>query len=246
MYEIIYHYYERNQDGPGYDVTHPVQMKRKVGTLDEETPAEKLAGSIIAQLARRDVMISDVEVYEFTRKRVAFKETKGGIVVGNRKYSFDQCDLGFSEDTPAELALPAPSKPTPAPQSAPLPQVDTAAARGGNVGDLLYFQKNRPIREEMFAPKDKALVAIAKSRKLPFTVGKVYQIYEEKPAAGGVHAGMSYTVKDDTGNRYVLSDKYFDMVPRLFGGDAFNEDAFTLQGPTDPVEMDMPDVTQYR
>lgn len=253
-YEVVYKYYDRNEDGPGYNVTETKELKRKIGTPYEEVPYEKLAGAIMAQMARRDIMVQDVEVYEYTKKKVSFKETKGGVIIGSRKYSFDDCGaMGFTEMAPEPevLALPAPTllPMSSGPRRAAHVQMQMdpqVLADGGNVGDQLYFKTHRPIRQEMFAPKDKALAHMAQQRKMPFTVGKIYPIYEEKAAPGNIMSGMVYTVKDDSGCRQLVPDKFFDMVPNLYAGELFNEDPMASLTPSSPAETDMPDVSRMR
>ncbi len=87
-YEVNYKYYERADRG--YNTEEEKDLKAKIGDPFEDVPMEKLAAAIMAQFARRDIMIFDAEIVELTRKVIKFKETKGGIILKNRKYSFDQ------------------------------------------------------------------------------------------------------------------------------------------------------------
>lgn len=43
----------------------------------------------MAQLARRNILITDVEIYEFTKKKLSFKEADDGILIKNKKFKFD-------------------------------------------------------------------------------------------------------------------------------------------------------------
>jgi len=47
----------------------------------EEVPVEKLASAVMMQLARRDIMVFNVEISEFIKRKVSFKETKGGVLI---------------------------------------------------------------------------------------------------------------------------------------------------------------------
>ena len=43
----------------------------------------------MSQLARRDIWVVDVDILEFKRQKINFRETKGGIVIKNKKFSLD-------------------------------------------------------------------------------------------------------------------------------------------------------------
>lgn len=60
-----------------------------MGTPTEEVPLEQAAGKIMAQLARRNILITDVEIYEFTKKKLSYKEADDGILIKNKKFRFD-------------------------------------------------------------------------------------------------------------------------------------------------------------
>lgn len=258
-YEVTYFYHERKEEGVGYNTDETKELVRKIGKPHEEVHPERLAAAIMAQLARRDIWVVDVEVYEYTKKKLSFKETKGGVVIGNRKYGFDSLGPDFDvveEDQQEETrvfieespALPSPKSAITAQAhiSAPMTIDPGSLQADENIGDQLYFRTHRPIREEMFAPKDPVFANAAKARKLPFTVGKTYPIYEEKAAPGGMMAGMLYTTKDDSGKRHVLSDKYFDLVPNLFAGELFNEDPMSIAQSGEVADMEMPDISGMR
>lgn len=85
-YEISYFYHERLEEG-GYDKDETKVMKRRVGDPFDDLPLEKCAGAVMAQLARRDIWVVDVEIFELSRKKITFRETKGGIVIKNKKFA---------------------------------------------------------------------------------------------------------------------------------------------------------------
>ncbi|MFX7870853.1 hypothetical protein ABTK02_23060, partial [Acinetobacter baumannii] len=43
-----------------------------------------------SQLARRDILVTEVDVYEFVKKKVKFKEVKGGFIIKDKKFMMDQ------------------------------------------------------------------------------------------------------------------------------------------------------------
>lgn len=87
MFEVTYFYYDKT--GDDYDKSETKKMVKKVGTPYEDVPVEKLAQLIMSQLARRDIFVVDVEIYEFAKHKVSFKETKGGILIKNKKFMLD-------------------------------------------------------------------------------------------------------------------------------------------------------------
>ncbi len=87
-FECVFSYHERNEDR-SYNKDEIKELKRKIGEPFEDVPLEKLASSIMAQLARRDVWITDVEIFEYKKQKVNFRETKAGIVIKNKKFLLD-------------------------------------------------------------------------------------------------------------------------------------------------------------
>jgi hypothetical protein len=228
-FELIYSYHDRLEDG-GYDKENTKTMKKKVGKAEDEIPYDKLAGTIMAQLARRDVWVVDVEVYEFTKKKLTFRETKGGLVIGAKKYSLDQCGgLGVQEvaEAPAPVQQQHVASTTLTPfkpsfhQASNLPALSEEMLQNGNVNvaDLALLKK-KPIRYEVFQP-DPAFGL--PTRGLDFTVGDKYPIYSERVAGNDNRLGMNYTTVDNQGRKQVLNDKYFVPAGSLIGGDQFNE-----------------------
>lgn len=49
----------------------------------------------MGQLARRDIFVSGVEVFELSKKPISFRESDGGVVIKNKKFTFDH-SVGFS------------------------------------------------------------------------------------------------------------------------------------------------------
>ena len=213
-YEVTYHYHERVEGDYNKDETKT--FKKKVGDPFEEVSLEKLAGAVMAQLARRDVWIVDVEVYELSKKPISFKEAKGGIILKNKKFLFD----GGGEDASSVIVqdmiqAPAP-QPIQQPQQYAMPVSGNqqhvniqGQAPNPNQGVGLPHeqgQPRRPVDVMTFAPELHQMTEI-KQKNLRFTPDKKYPVYEKKEAPGGL--GEVFVMVDDTGRQQLVSDKYF-------------------------------------
>src|SRR4051812_37931488 len=89
-FEVIFKFYDKKADGT-YDTGNLQSFTKHVGAKVDDVPLEKLASVIMRQLARRDIWVldKDLEVYEFTKRRISFKETKGGVIIKNKKFLLD-------------------------------------------------------------------------------------------------------------------------------------------------------------
>lgn len=106
-FEVRFSYYDKKAEGPGYDESVEKTITKRVGKADEETPLEKVAGVITAQYARRDIWIKDVEVFQFTRRKVPFKEVRGGVSLDRQRFMFDQVgSLGVNSQDAPDYELP--------------------------------------------------------------------------------------------------------------------------------------------
>lgn len=203
-YEAVYKYHERTDDG--YNKEEVKTFKKKVGDPFEEIPLEKLAGAVMAQLARRDIWIVDVELFELSKKSISFKETKGGIVLKNKKFLFD----GGGEDSSAVVvhefvtAQPVAVQPSTngnhvniQAQGEPSPN-PSGAAYPHNQGP------RRPIDWVIFQPELHMMPEI-KQKNLRLTPDKKYPVFQKKDGP----LGEIYTMSDDTGRELLVSDKYF-------------------------------------
>jgi len=218
-YEVIYKYYDRKEEG-GYDTEEIKELKKKVGNSYDDVPYEKLAALIMGQLARRDIMIFDAEIYEYAKKKISFKESNGGIIIKGRKYSYDSPDtLPEVVETEAQSAVhPHENQPVPTALTLTSNNVNNFAG----VPKARFAAKNAPIRYEYFEPH-KDLVADFKRRGLKLTIGQKYPIYEERPDSRGLLYGMLYVTRDDEGNKQILSDKLFVFRAQLEGGSQFQD-----------------------
>lgn len=205
-YECVYKYHERLEEG-GYDRDETKSFKKKVGDPFEEVPLTKLATAVMAQLARRDVWIVDVEVFELSKKPISFKETKGGIILKNKKFLFDGGGEEDSTIVVQEMIQHAPQPVYTAQSYTPPPQNVNIQAQA--VQQTPHHPHNaaiarRPIDFVVFTPELHQMPEI-RQKNLRFTPDKKYPIFEKREGIGG----EVYLMVDDAGREQLVSDKYF-------------------------------------
>jgi hypothetical protein len=200
MFELIFHYHKRLESGR-YD-TEDHTMRKTLGKKEEEVPLEQVASFVASQLARRDIFIVDVEPYEYVKRKVSFKETKDGIVIKNRKFSFSVSgvvDGGITaeEDKP-QLVTHVVDKPVPV--APPKPKI-------------------KVIREEVFSPD---IAGASPIRNL--TPGRKYGIIRETDAG-------NYVVVNDVNMEMAVNAAYFSSIGKgiIFDG-PIAESAEYIQG----------------
>jgi len=204
-FEVLYRCHEKVEGE--YNREETKTFKKKVGDPFEEVPLERLAGAVMAQLARRDVWIVDVEVYELSKKQISFKEAKGGIVLKNKKFLFDgggtESSTIIVEDMMEKQAI------------QPQPQVQYSDYSSDNVNiagrlpDAHPHNNNgqrRPVDWMTFAPELPQMIEV-KQKNIRFTPDKKYPVFEKRPSPSGI--GEIFVMVDDTGREQLISDKYF-------------------------------------
>jgi len=198
-YEVRYKYKESAGE-PGVYSDEVKDRTVKMGSVSEEVSLEALAAKIMTQLARRNIFIVDVEIYEYAKKRVSYRETESGIVIKNKKFSFDSGKVVETDDfveAPEQAAdeefkpIPSPSKEI-ADRSCPIANARSA---------------RRPIRHEIFDPEPIAEFK-AKQKGLKFTKGRKYPVYSESSMGSTV----VYKTKDDAGREVDVGSEYFVAV----------------------------------
>ncbi len=201
-FEVLYNFHERGEDG-NYNKDETKQIKKKYGDAYEELPLEKLASVIMAQLARRDVWVTNIEIYEYKKAKVNFRETKGGIVIKNKKFLLDaeaNCIVSgelVDETTgepvqPHNMTPPTPQQPQPQQKKRPIKWVvvDESGVMQGNKGERmpvmlaiqragLQFSANKryPVFAEMDDPRDKR---VDKFGHPTLDRKKVYQMWDNQ------------------------------------------------------------------
>lgn len=183
-YEVTYKYHEM-VDGE-YNKNELKLKTVKIGNPYEEMQPEILAGKIIAQLARRNILVVDVEIYEFIKKKLTFKQTDDGILIKNRKYSFDDGALVSTEEVVEQQEQEKPTQ--------------------SNI--VVKSAVKAVLRHEVFEPDVDELYKATKQKGYHFTLGKKYPIFAEK-SSGNRQVGMLYTTNDDTGKEVILSEHHF-------------------------------------
>jgi hypothetical protein len=229
-YEVLYKFYNKKEDEPGYEMDSPEELKASVGDPFEEVTLEELAGAIMAQFARRDIMVFDAQIIELSRKEISFKETTGGIILKNKKYSFDQGTKLHVQDVvqalpsgvmPHEALHPRPQPsiiPPITPQNSVIPydeelalqeakqaQAD-AAALLANKPPAPRIAGKTPLRYEVY-DSDKILALEAAKRGYKFTQGQRYPVYEERVSPS--HGMYDYSTVDDAGQPRTVASNHF-------------------------------------
>lgn len=196
-YEVIFHYKE-SSGSPGTYGDEVKTKSYKIGKVTEDVSLDSLAAKIMSQLARRNILITDVEIYEYAKKKLKYRETSDGIVLKNKKFSFDAGNVVVTEEFEDEeefKPLPAPSKEL-ADRSCPLSNVNLAPKTS-----------RKAIRHEIFEPEPLALHK-ARQKGLSFTVGKKYPIFSES----SLGTTVVYKTVDDKGKELDVSSEYFVAI----------------------------------
>lgn len=268
-YEIQFKFFKKKSEGFGYETEgEPEVMKVAVGKQWDEIDLDEVAKACFGQMAKRNILIVDAEIFEYTKKKISFKMKDDGISIKNRKFSYDITGAikSESEQDSVQNFIPLPQQQVgqngqllqphemmrgvPQQQQQQIVPVQQTAnqqdishlppevqaeirqmqniqpqQRAANPSERMrpiLPPAGQPLRYEVYDPHPD-LAQIAKQKRIPFTIGKKYPIYEEKPDRRGVFFGMIYVTEDDQGNRRALNDKHFVPQQNLTGG--FDSDA---------------------
>jgi hypothetical protein len=238
-YEVKFIFHPRKEEG-GYNTEIKEEKLVKVGKPFDETPLEKLAGVIMSQMARRDIWVVDVEAVELVRKELNFKECKDGrgIVLKNKKFSFNEAAQMVAEDMGEPDAQPQPVQPpqqglvTVVPANMPVapgqhPHEALVAARAQQSMEDLYGNPNRPV------PVQRQTAAVARAKvdpkkvlyhvyfepyfyekevkrlSLKFTPDRKYPVHAVIPSPDGRLDAQRLAVTDDLNRVVEVDEKYF-------------------------------------
>jgi hypothetical protein len=238
-YEIFYHYKEASEK-PGTYGDEVKTKSCKVGKVTEEVGIEVVAGKVMSQLARRNILIVDVEIYEYAKKKLRYREASDGIVIKGKKFSFDSGAVVTTEDFESEEEtkedLNEDFKPIPSP-SKELASKSCPVQRSQNLA-------KRAIRQEMYDP-DPVGEQKVRQKGLKFTMGRKYPVYSEE----SLGSTLVYSTTDDSGKEVKVSAEYFvavgsglsqeDEGPRYVGAENQKEE-INLWGSYERTEM--PDI----
>lgn len=236
---VIFDYHKRKESG--YDMENVSKLSKKVGRDDEDTPLEHVVILIQKQLARRDILVTEVEVFEFVKKKVKFKEVKGGFVLKDKKFMMDQIqDVPVTNESGEDGTWREPSpfaglQPHEiAARQAMMPQFQNAPpqmlqpqplSRPPQMSESGVPMPMHPQRFEVFDPDPMQQAKLGNKYKL--TPGKKYGIYREWGEGIPPMNVTKYLIKDDRGMEVTILAEYFVAAGKgLIGG---NFDA-------DPVE----------
>lgn len=203
-YEVTYHYHERQEDGK-YNTEETKELKKRVGKAFEDLSLEKLAAVVMGQLARRDIWVVDVDITEFVKKNINFKESSDGkgIIIKGKKFS-----LGASAELISEEV-----------------EVTDLDEHGREVAPkrqgINVPQGGQPLKFMIFDPPQELLAEASKSG-LAFTHGKRYPVFDSKEAVIGTRDGAPLygemlSMRDDKQQDVVVSEKYFIQAQTLVG-----------------------------
>ncbi len=237
-YELTFHYHERDESEGKYNTEETKTLTKNVGRRSAEVPLEQVAAVVMGQLARRDIWVVDVEIAEFAKRTVSFKETKSGIIIKNRKFNYDQVagHLISEEDQPEpDMSMYAPQKhlmmPS-MPQEHVMPPEQHFMTRDDEADMPPQIQPrqqqprqiqpkrdpNMPLRHEVFRPGREDYGQLQREG-IKLSMGKTYPVFREvvKQVAGGPYGSMDtvfYVVQDDSGQKIEVGSGFFEPVPR--------------------------------
>jgi len=212
-FELIYHF--REEESPGNYSSEIKNKTIRVGKYHEDTSLESVAAKIMSQMARRNILIEDVEIFEYTKKQLSFKQNDESIIIKNKKYRFDDGPVCHEDNVTEEPNLEAlienilakkinsqpqslyskdylhPNKPEKPSNLPPPPPQNT---ENGNVASLTVLKKEYFDPELLEEHK-------AKSMGLKLTKGNQYKIV----GVEGSGALQRYYVLDDN-NKKIKAD----------------------------------------
>jgi hypothetical protein len=203
-YEVIFSYKE-SAEKPGEYGDEIKKRTCRIGKTTEDIPLESLAAKIMSQLARRNILIVDVEIYEYAKKKVGYRESSDGIVIKNKKFGFDSGPVVEVDDS-EEVSEDGDEDFKPIPQvSKELADRSCPISAAKNSGPAPT--RRRVIRHEIYEPEPLAEFK-AKQKGLKFTMGKRYPIYSES----SMGTTIVYKTTDDSGRDVDVSSEYFVAV----------------------------------
>jgi len=217
-FECVIHYYESTGNGE-YNKEELKTKSLKIGTPYEDVSLSVLAAKLIAQLARKNMLITNIDIFEFEKKKISFKETDSGIVIKNRKFNFDDTDLIASSLNQENLEENV-NKQNLMPQQS-------------NINIAPPKTTKKALKYEIFNlknPDHPNLINEFKTKKMAFTNGKSYPIYQELNDPSNFFS-INYETIDDNGILRIVNDKFFQPVIKLTNN--FEDDVSV-----EPVETD--------
>ena len=198
-FEVKYIFHPRKEEG-GYDTEIKEEKLVKIGKPFDDTPMEKLAAGIMAQLARRDVWVVDVEVSELVKKQVAFKESKDGkgIILKGKRYSFNAAAEMIQEEEEEENLF----------NENKQLQPHELIKKNKNIVQNKPKQNNKILYKVFFDPAIQYIPEINR-QKLKLTQDKEYSVHKVVPHPTGKLEMQRIEITDDSGSVVSVEEKYF-------------------------------------
>lgn len=196
-YEVNYNYHEKINGE--YNKEEIKTFKKKVGDPFEDITLEQLATTIMAQLARRDIWITDVKIFELTKKQVSFKEAKGGLIIKNKKIVLDgsKCVIQSIDESSDESEI----------SENPPDNKNIEKSKKIVVNKNINTENIAPIFSKIYSPELRNH-ELFKLKGINLTVDKVYDIIKAEPISFGLE---KYYILDDNGKKVsVDSDNFLD------------------------------------
>ena len=110
-YEVIISFFEKGEDGE-FNKEDPKSKMAILGDPLTRVEPEHLAANIMNEFSRPDVWVEKVEIFEWVKKAVSFKEAKGGgVLIGGKKYNpslNEIMKLAAESAAPPQQAAPQP------------------------------------------------------------------------------------------------------------------------------------------
>jgi hypothetical protein len=227
---------------------------KNLGDIFEDVSLEVLASMVFTQLARRDIFVFDVEIFELVKKKISYKQSKNNILIKNKKFGFSGETIVVQEIEESNLLsckqeseiknnivetsqlrqqniLTAPA--ASAASAAPIVPIAPIAP----IAPVRSLKDSRPLKKMIFVPSDTSYL---KGKPLRFTPNKVYSIYRERLANNGI--GMILCTIDDMGREVEVPDEYFinDTINLINENvEVLKEDVLNWSG---SKGVDMPDL----
>lgn len=213
------------------------KLTKKVGKDDEDTPLEQVVMLVKSQLARRDILVTEVDVYEFVKKKVKFKEVKGGFIIKDKKFMMDQIHgvpvaseddeqpQGYAGLQPHEIA--ARQNFMPNFQNATTQQLAVPLNARPQVNESGIPTPMHTQRFETFDPDPMQMAKMGNKYKL--TPGKKYGIYREWAEGMPPMTFTKYLIKDDRGMEISIAADYFVAGGKGLIGGSFDSDPVERQ-----------------
>jgi len=225
-YEVTYKYHSKQEDGTGYNSDEVKELIKKVGKAFDDMPIEKLAAVVMSQLARRDIWIIDVEIVEFEKKKISFKESKDGrgVIIKNKKFSLASA-AGFIEEDLCSEDVEESSVLQVAKEEQGLQPHEIVAQQKKQVVKNVPLQ-GKPQLWLIFDPVPQMLPEI-QSQGLRFTIDKKYPVYGRREHPSGVELGLLISTINDLDETVEVNDKYFTNSEIKLVGDNEVEGGFS-------------------